>query len=174
MKTAKITSVKFSTRWQSPSGSYVYYHDLTLDNGDTGTCGRNKECPDDMKVGNAINYEINEKRIKFISHIKDFKKNNRYSPKDYKKSPSDFIGYAYSYAKDLVIAGKVGDKDLQDLEKIATDIFTHIKQLLVEDDENIEGSEKDDKTPSNSEKVEENKGTKQTQNKEPRKNSKRY
>jgi hypothetical protein len=138
MKTGKVVKCKFTKQWKSPMGAIVYYHDVVLDNGDMGTCGRAKECPDDMKVGRTIEYEMSDNKIKFISQHRESKHNREYSKHSHKKNPSEFLGYAYSYAKDLVIAGKTQEEDMMNLKAIAEGIYFHIVELLEKKDEEKE------------------------------------
>jgi hypothetical protein len=137
-KTSKVSKCTLSSEWKSPGGFTVYYHLLHLENGDTGNCGRKEKYPEDLNVGTEIEYELNDNKIKFIKKIDRY---NTYSGKKktattYDKKPDDFLGYAYAYAKDMVIAGKTTKKDLESLKDIAETIYIHISFLLENDYKN--------------------------------------
>jgi len=133
-KTSKITKVIFTTNWVNPKGGTIYYHEIEFANGDSGSVGRNRQNPEDMKVGMEIEYQINDKKIKFVKAIGDMNNNNDFSKKKFvsggKKGPEEFLGYAYAYAKDMVVAGKTSPEDLNNLQMIAETIYSHIKSLL--------------------------------------------
>lgn len=131
-KISKVTKCTFISEWVNQMGSTVYYHVLTLENGDTGSCGRVKKCPDDMSEGAKIEYTITEdKKIKFVKQITNNNMENKYGKKsNYAKTPEDFLGYAYAYAKDMVVAGKTSKEDVENLQFIAKEIYKHITELL--------------------------------------------
>ena len=141
IKTAKVTKCQIQSKWLSPtSNKYVYYHEIHFDNGDKGVCGRMAENPDDMKIGCSVEYDITNEKIKFIKSA--YAENNGYNKKDkksfgYKKNPDDFLGYAYSYAKDMVIAGKTSKKNVDDLKKIAQTIYSHVIELLKKEESEL-------------------------------------
>jgi hypothetical protein len=144
----KISIVKkcvFTTAWQNQQGGTIYYHNITFENGDTGVCGRTKQSPEDMAEGVEIEYCIPApNKIKFVkkTNIPSYQYNKgsesaknqqpKYNGKP-KANPDTFLGYAYAYAKDMVIAGKTKPKDIADLRSIAEGIYSHIKDLLKED-----------------------------------------
>ena len=128
MKTSKIVKCTYTSNWLSPSGTKIYYHELVFENGDSGSCGRMQQSPDDIKEGATIEYEINDRKIKFIRNM-----DSGFKSKGLKKAgkhPHEFLGYAYSYAKDLVVAGKTTPKDMENLKFMAEEIYTHIINLL--------------------------------------------
>lgn len=133
-KTATVTKCQYQTKWQSPNGGFIYYFELKFDNGDFGVCGRTKENPDDMQVGKMMEYEINGTKIKHIKPQQQLSNTQSSERKKtaYKKAPDDFLGYAYAYAKDLVVAGKTKPKDITDLKEIAEIIYSHVTTLLTE------------------------------------------
>ena len=47
----------------------VYYHELVMENGDTGNCGRKEKYPEDISVGSEIEYDINDHKIKFMKRM---------------------------------------------------------------------------------------------------------
>ena len=60
MKNAKITSCVFSREWEGPSGK-IYYHNITLDNGDDGSVGTKEKMPSKICTGAEIWYTIESK-----------------------------------------------------------------------------------------------------------------
>lgn len=60
MKNAKITSCVFSREWEGPSGK-IYYHNITLDNGDEGSVGTKEKMPSKICTGAEIWYTIESK-----------------------------------------------------------------------------------------------------------------
>ena len=137
-KVSKITKVSFSSEWKSPSGGIVYYHELEFANGDSGNCGRNKKLPEDMQVGMEIEYVLNDKKIKFVKATEYMNNTNNFKKKTFssgKRGPEEYLGYAYAYAKDMVVAGKTSQEDIKNLGVIAESIYAHIKELLKNDNE---------------------------------------
>ena len=62
MKTAKITACTFTREWASANGT-IYYHDLTLDNGDSGSVGTKEKNSSKIAVGETISYNIEAKEF---------------------------------------------------------------------------------------------------------------
>ena len=60
MKNAKVTSCVFSREWEGPSGK-IYYHNITLDNGDDGSVGTKEKMPSKICTGAEIWYTIESK-----------------------------------------------------------------------------------------------------------------
>lgn len=60
MKNAKVTSCVFSREWEGPSGK-IYYHNITLDNGDDGSIGTKEKMPSKICTGAEIWYTIESK-----------------------------------------------------------------------------------------------------------------
>jgi hypothetical protein len=60
MKTAKVTSCVFSREWDGPSGK-IYYHNITLDNGDEGSVGTKEKMPSKICTGAEVWYDIESK-----------------------------------------------------------------------------------------------------------------
>lgn len=156
IKTSKVKECTYTSNWKAPNGSFVYYHNVSFENGDTGVCGRNKQSPQDMIPGVEIEYEINAGKIKFMrptneaaqnsnhggnqqgggneqNYSRNPRRRNSYaSQKGGNKHPHEFLGYSFSYAKDLVIAGKVSPADVADLKRIAKEIYFNVMDLLDE------------------------------------------
>lgn len=62
MKTAKITACTFVREWTSANGT-IYYHDITLDNGDSGSVGTKEKNSSKIAVGETVTYNIEEKEF---------------------------------------------------------------------------------------------------------------
>lgn len=136
-KTAKIIKCVFTSEWQNPSGGITYYHELTMDNLDVGSIGKVSKYPKELSEGVTLIYTIDEKRkIKVISTSMDAQKSSSYpnnkTGKSYNSSPKkqdEFLGYSWSYAKDLVVAGKTM-ADVEELNKMARYIYDEIGKML--------------------------------------------
>lgn len=144
MKTATILKANLTGEWTNPAGKTVYYHELTLDNGEVGNIGVMERYPNKISTGTIIQYTMDEKRkIKIINDTNNplnmsSQSNNKpsanqaFTKKTYsnaQKSPVDFLGFTWGYAKDLVIAGKTMD-DVEELNKMARYIYEQITQML--------------------------------------------
>ena len=143
VKTSKVLKCEFKNPWTNPKGDTVYYHDIVLDKGDSGSCGTMVKEPDELKVGAEISYTMKGDKIKID-------RQNASAPAAKKTAPrktnsgtnagkgagygnpkhTAFLGYSYAYAKDLVVAGKTSEEDLQNLQHIAQEIYKHIGDLL--------------------------------------------
>jgi len=114
-KTAKITETKKRLPFNPPSGGTLYPYDVKLDNGDFGCSYSKIENPTELAIGNTITYTINEKnKITIVkkaemTNTTNFNKYNKFEP----------VGFAFSYAKDIIVA-RINSK-----EKI-TDIVDEI------------------------------------------------
>lgn len=144
-KTSKIEKCKFIRLWNNPNGRDLYYHELTLANGDIGNVGTVDKYPDKIEEGRVISYTIKGDSIKLVSveTIATQSQGSGGSPNHGKKqkgnsgggggrakSQADYLGFSYSYAKDLVIAGKTTKKDIDALKKIAEEIYAHVGELF--------------------------------------------
>jgi hypothetical protein len=164
-KKATINKCEFTGEFQHPSGNTYYYHELTLDNGEVGTCGKVEKYPFELTTGNYIEYTIDaKKKIKVVgvaSREQDKRHSNtggnvnntnkkgflpydeyvKVKQQQNGKKPEEFLGYAWSYAKDLVVAGKKM-KDVKECTEIAQYIYAEIKNMLKGSESNqTEGSE---------------------------------
>lgn len=141
-KTAVITNCRFSSIWNNPKGGIVYYHELTMQNGDVGSIGTMDKLPKRIEIGTEITYEISpEKKIKIIQST-EFQKpkpqTSNYPTKmnNYTKKPEEFLGYVFGYAKDLVCS-KINAKEKgidasKETIKIAKELYAEIKIMLQE------------------------------------------
>lgn len=136
-KKSKIVKCVFTNDWVNPSGGTTYYHEITLENGDTGNCGTKEKYPQKLKEGTIIVYSIDDKRKIKITTVEDQKPMEQQYKKTYTnqtktfgtKKQDDFLGYAWSYAKDLVVAGKTM-QDVEELNKVARYIYEEIGKML--------------------------------------------
>jgi len=147
-KKSKVVKCKFIDTWQNPKGGTVYYHELTLDNGEIGNCGTMEKYADKITEGVEIHYKIDGNRIKLVQVQESGPKASSESKSKSKPSQKSqgvaksssgysnaakkvgFLGYSYSYAKDLVVAGKTSKKDRDNLREIAEEIYGHIGDIL--------------------------------------------
>jgi hypothetical protein len=144
MKTSIIKDVSFTGNWTAPNGDILYYHNLVLENGDTGSVATAEKYASKIEVGKEVTYILNGTKMKLQqpeganNTPSTYSGNNSARKKTYSrsKSASDFLGYSCSYAKDLVIAGKTKKTDVEAYKRIAKEIYAHVQQLL--NDENNE------------------------------------
>lgn len=148
MKTGIIVNCELTGEWPNPNGATVYYHRLTLDNGEVGNVGVMEKYSSKIRQGTLIQYTIDAKnKIKILSNTvansneminKTFnaksttgtaKKTYGQSP----KTPEDFLGFTWGYAKDLVVAGKTM-ADMEELNKMARYIYDQVKDMLKNQD----------------------------------------
>ena len=129
MKQSKITKSVFSNEWTNPSGGTTYYYDISFENGDTGACGVSEKSSSRVTVGSKVNYQINGTKIKILSVEKSFEKKPRSSYKKSRISKDSMLGYSWSYAKDLQIAGRTME-DMEELNAMATYIYDRIGEML--------------------------------------------
>ena len=143
-KTSKVEKCVFSNEWKNPSGTLTYYHDVTLENGDTGSIGAIEKYPKKFTEGTIIDYELQNGKIKIMQNQNDngYSSSNKprkqgnsgtsnYSSYQSNKGTKQeqFLGYAWSYAKDLIVAGKTSE-DLEELNKCARYIYEEIGRML--------------------------------------------
>ena len=141
MKTSIITECQFSGDWKAPNGDMLYYHNITLKNGDTGSVATAEKYASKIEVGKEVTYTINGSKIKLqqpeganstpqtYNGANANKQRKQYNYARGKQAP-DFLGYACSYAKDMVIAGKAKAADIKAYKNAAEQIYKHIQELL--------------------------------------------
>ncbi len=171
-KTSKIVKCKFSDTWENPKGETVYYHELTMENGDVYNCGTMEKYADKISEGTEITYTVSGNRLKLVQNqgSKAGGSEKKSTPKSqsgaksnsggYQRKPkqTDFLGYSYAYAKDMVVAGKTSPEDRLALREIAEEIYGHIGDILDgKTDPEIEFP-KDEKSVDNSDKTNETDG----------------
>lgn len=137
IKSGKVTECSFSSEWKAPNGDIIYFHQIKIDNGDYGAVGTSEKLPSKINVGMVINYSVpGIGKIKLENSAPTPQASGGYGDKKtgskggYSKKPEDYLGYSYSYAKDLVIAGKTKPADIKALKSIAEEIYQHIQELL--------------------------------------------
>ncbi len=162
MKIATIEKCVLTGEWVNPEGGIVYYHQLTLSNGDIGNIGiMGQQYPEKISEGITISYTIDPRnKIKLMTNsftptpakksamtTKKTKGNadlfsqapatqNTYPKKasgGYSKSPADYLGFTWGYAKDLIVAGKTM-ADVDEMNKMARYIYDQIKDMLKDND----------------------------------------
>lgn len=118
MKTAKIQTIKGTRKWDGPNGT-VYYFDVLMDNGDTGSIGKKSDSA--LKEGDQLTYELEESERG--NKIKPVVENNFRGGGGFQKQPSNPASFALSYAKDLAVANiNKSDKPLE-MDSLATKVI---------------------------------------------------
>jgi len=144
----KIDSCTYKTEWLNPiSKKIIYYHEVITNEGHVCTIGTIDKNSIRIKKGSMIEYTIDEKgKTRLLSSSNDANKiaeaavnskqakeqkiyNSGAISKTRAKNQEMFLGYAWSYAKDLVIAGKTM-KDVAELNKVARYIYDEIGKIL--------------------------------------------
>lgn len=117
--TAKVKSIAEPKEWNWPNG-IVYYLTMDMDNGDTVNIGKKSSTA--FSIGDEIKYEVisEERGVKKIKEVKEeYKKNaGNYTPKNPR---IEAITMCMSYAKDLVVSGKVEIKSIKDVAQSLLD-----------------------------------------------------
>jgi len=116
-KNAKVTSATFKKEWAGKYGT-MFDHNIEFANGDKGVYTSKKKDQDSFKVGSEVPYTLEtiERNgfkndvIKPVSEKGGFGGGGfkPFAPKNYK---ADFISFAASYTKDLIVGGKAELKD---------------------------------------------------------------
>lgn len=128
-KKAKITRTVFVSEWSNPQGGQVYYHQIELDNGDSGQIGSKEKMPVKLNPGSELTYTIESSsrgnKIKAVNPAQSggFNRGTGKAPVDPR---SQFIGFVHAYAKDLIVAGKL---ELKDLNGAAESMFKNMLRL---------------------------------------------
>lgn len=149
IKFAKVVSCNFNKEWLNPvSKKIVYYHDVIFDNGDICDIGSMDKNSLRIKKGAVVEYIIDSKsKTKVLSSSNDAKQvaaaaltakkekvnkiNQSFEQEKQRiKGQEAFLGYAWSYAKDLLIAGK-SMQDTEELNKMARFIYEEIGKMLM-------------------------------------------
>jgi hypothetical protein len=128
-KKAKIVRTVFVSEWNNPKGGQIYYHKIELDNGDTGQIGSKEKMPAKLNPGQELHYtiEATDKGNKIKAVMPVFAGDSKPGGGRPVIDPrAQFIGFSASYAKDLVIAGKV---DLKDMNLLTERIFDNMAKL---------------------------------------------
>lgn len=105
-KKSKITRAVFKNEWTSPQGSKVYFHDIELENGDKGSIGAKEQMPSKLNPGQELTYTIEGNKIKAVQAPAGgggFAGGGKKGP----DPKVQIVGFAMSYTKDLIVAGKI-------------------------------------------------------------------
>lgn len=120
-KTSIITSCLFNREWAGQNGT-VYFHTITLENGDTGSIGTKEKLPAKLAVGQELTYEISQDgeyngvpkyKIKAISATQ-YSGGGGGGYKAKTSTPVQIRTMCLAYAKDLAVAGKILPNELFD------------------------------------------------------------
>ena len=109
MKTSIIEKCKFTSEYKHPvGGNILYYHELTMNNGDIGSVGCDEKYPDKIKEDMELSYTIEPAKkpgtFKIVIIDAEAEKNAAKQTANGYKSPQDMLGFCFAYAKDLAIA----------------------------------------------------------------------
>jgi len=150
MKKSSVISCEYDKPYNFPNGDVIYYHRLILQNGDKGNCGVNEMFSNKIAVGQEINYQIDNGRIKLISEAPTsipqkptpIPPKNKYmpntmedkpTPRKYTKAPEDAITFIMGYASNRHVAKITSTKKdvpLQEMLDEADIIYEHYKKML--------------------------------------------
>jgi hypothetical protein len=130
-KTSIIKASTFSNEWKNPSGGSTYYYDIVLENGDKGSTGVAQKDSPKIQVGTEITYTLNGLKLKILNveSSSSSSASNGFKPKSKPSAQDQFLGYSWSYAKDLLIAGKTSN-DMEELKAMADFIYNNIGKML--------------------------------------------
>jgi hypothetical protein len=130
-KTAKITRTVFKNVWNNPKGGQIFYHDIDLDNGDRGQIGCKEQNPSKIDPGNSLTYTIEadgrgNQKIKAVNPAQQG--GGAWKAGGKERDPKvQVVGFAMSYTKDLIVAGKL---TIGDLPKHFDIIYNLMKEKL--------------------------------------------
>jgi hypothetical protein len=136
MAKGKIQSIVHTNNWTAQDGTTYYYHRITMENGDSGN-GALKSMTE-LKEGETIEYELSGEKIRVLKSTPATPTPQGKAPRNYtsngKRSPEDYLGFIYGYAKDIHIAEiqVTGKKvPLANLKKNVEEMYAHIQELLM-------------------------------------------
>lgn len=116
-KTSKVKRVTFKTEWQKkengvPTGNKVFYHDIELENGDSGSIGCKEMSPAKLNPGQELTYTIDGNKIKAVQAPNGF--NGGFKA----KAPANNASFCLAYSKDIFIAKlqSLGGKEVKEDE----------------------------------------------------------
>jgi hypothetical protein len=149
MKKSVVISCEYDKPYNFPNGDVIHYHRLVLQNGDKGNCGVSEMFSKKIAIGQEINYQIDNNRIKIISEAptqKEFTpphpQKNKFRPstnddkpiqRKYTKAPEDAITFIMGYASNRHVAKITATKKdvpLQEMLDEADLIYEHYKKML--------------------------------------------
>ncbi len=143
MKTSKIISCVFTNQSVTAHGTF-YYHKISFENGDTGSIGCKEQMPTKIAVGAVLSYEMDSsgkiKQVPITPAAVNSSGNGVTNPnvvtgakKNYAKQPADFLGYAYGYSKDLVVARIAKGEEFKDVADEVVCVARAIYKAMKED-----------------------------------------
>ena len=150
MKKSVVMACEYDKPYKFPNGDVIHYHRLVLQNGDKGNCGVSEMFSNKIAVGQEINYQIDNNRIKIISEAPTQKEftppqqqiKNKFmpntnedkpTPRKYTKAPEDAITFIMGYASNRHVAKITATKKdvpLQDMLNDADLLYEHYKKML--------------------------------------------
>lgn len=137
MATSKIQSIVHTNDWTAPDGTTYHYHIVTMVNGASGKCAFKRM--GEYVEGETLEYEIQQDKLKVVkkSAPAPASKPKSAVPRNYtstgKRSPEDYLGFIYGYAKDIHVAeiNATGKPiPLAKLKKNVEEMYAHIISLL--------------------------------------------
>lgn len=149
VKKGEVLSCIYIDKWMHPmSKKFIYYHEVVIHNGDVVSIGVMEQNSKRIELGATIYYTLKpDGKATLITSSNDNQKSNssesnqtketnteKETKKEFVKSAKvkgqeAFLGYAWSYAKDFVIAGKTM-KDVKELNDVARYIYDEIGKML--------------------------------------------
>lgn len=149
MKKSNVLSCEYDKPYSFPNGDTIYYHRLILQNGDKGNCGVSEMFASKIAVGQEINYQIDNGRIKLINEAPVQNtppppppQKNKFMPntsedkpiaRKYTKAPEDAITFIMGYASNRHVAKITATKKDVPLKEMLDDadlIYEHYKKML--------------------------------------------
>ena len=120
MSVSKIEIVEFKNEWNGPNGT-VFYHRVRFVNGDEGQIGTKGKLPAKLAVGTEHDYTLTDGKIKI--NVQQQGAFNNGAKASFKVEPFEHkaAGYAMSYSKDLLVAGRIQNTD--DMFKYADQVY---------------------------------------------------
>lgn len=139
-----VKECTFTNQWTPPGKTNpIYYHDILTSDNITIKIGYSSMNPDRLKPGKEITYSYDDVKKKWNletlqpsgsqsssqskqSSARQNNPNNNAGQRKYSKPSGgalDYLGYCFLHAKDMVIHGKTSEKDVEDLIRIANDLF---------------------------------------------------
>jgi hypothetical protein len=149
IRLGKVASCVFDKEWLNPvSKKIIYYHDVITDMGDILSIGAMEKNSARIKKGAMIEYILDQAgKTKIISSSSDAKKIAEQAVAEKQsrgerasvsmnrtKGQETYLGFAWSYAKDLIIAGKTMN-DVEELNKVARYIYEQMGKMLNQEQE---------------------------------------
>lgn len=112
-----ITRTVFVSEWSNPQGGQVYYHEIELNNGDKGQIGSKEKMPAKLNPGQELTYTIepSSRGNKIKAVVENKGQQFRGGGRPQVDPRQQVATFAMSYCKDLVVAGKIDLKLMEDV-----------------------------------------------------------